>query len=99
MKTLAMFCGQGSQYVGMAKELLKEFPESKLTFEEAEDTSKTNIRKLCDEGPAEDLSLTENQQPCILTVSVAKWRILEKEVDLSHIYHFAGHSLPLYENI
>lgn len=93
--TLAMFPGQGSQYVGMGRQLLSEFPESRLAFEEAEDATRVNIRKLCLEGPESDLKLTANTQPCILTVSVATWRTLQKEAGLSADW-FAGHSLGEY---
>lgn len=93
--TLAMFPGQGSQYVGMGRQLLSEFPESRLAFEEAEDACKVNIRKICLEGPEDELKLTANTQPCILTVSVATWRVLEKEAGFAADW-FAGHSLGEY---
>jgi [acyl-carrier-protein] S-malonyltransferase len=92
---LAMFPGQGSQYVGMGKEALAEFPIVARTFEEAEDTIKVNLRSLCLEGPADTLELTSNQQPSILTLSIAYWRILQEEAGLSCNY-FAGHSLGEY---
>lgn len=94
-KTLAMFPGQGSQSVGMAKELLEEFPQAKAVFEEAEDATGLPIRKLCNEGPAEKLQLTANQQPCILTVSLAMHQILKEEAGFSADY-MAGHSLGEY---
>lgn len=93
--TLAMFPGQGSQYVGMGRHLLSEFPTSRLAFEEAEDAAGINIRKLCLDGPEEDLKLTANTQPCILTVSIAIWRVLESEAGLT-ADTFAGHSLGEY---
>lgn len=95
MSTLAVFPGQGSQKVGMGKELLNDFPIAKHVFEEAEDASRVQIRNLCLEGPSEKLQLTEFQQPCILTVSTAIWRICQSEADLSANY-FAGHSLGEY---
>jgi len=91
-RILAMFPGQGSQFVGMGRDLLSEFPAVKTAFEEAEDAAKINIRKLCFEGPEEDLKLTANTQPCILTVSVATWRVLLNETGLKP-EAFAGHSL------
>lgn len=94
-KTLAMFPGQGSQYVGMGRELLAEFPATKLVFEEAEDATRINVRKLCLEGPEDELKLTANTQPCILTVSVAVWRVLVSEAGFVPAA-FAGHSLGEY---
>ncbi|SMF47161.1 ACP S-malonyltransferase [Pseudobacteriovorax antillogorgiicola] len=95
MKTLAMFPGQGSQYVGMGKSILQEFPYTKEVFEEAEDAAKLSIRKLCFEGPESDLQMTANTQPAILTTSVATWKILQQECGFSSEY-FAGHSLGEY---
>ena len=93
--TLAMFPGQGSQYVGMGRQLLTEFPDSRIAFEEAEDATRINIRKLCLEGPEEELKLTANTQPCILTVSAAIWRVLDREAGFRANW-FAGHSLGEY---
>ncbi len=92
---LAMFPGQGSQTVGMGKSLLSEFPSSKVTFEEAEDATKLQVRKLCFEGPEDELKMTANTQPCILTVSVAIWRVLVEETGIKPDL-FAGHSLGEY---
>lgn len=93
--TLAMFPGQGSQYVGMGRQLLTEFPDSRIAFEEAEDATRINIRKLCLEGPEDELKLTANTQPCILTVSAAIWRVLDREAGFRANW-FAGHSLGEY---
>ncbi len=95
MPTLAMFPGQGSQYVGMGQKLLEAFPETRAIFEEAEDASQIAIRRLCLEGPEDELKLTANTQPCLLTVSVAYWHVLNKELGLD-INYFAGHSLGEY---
>jgi [acyl-carrier-protein] S-malonyltransferase len=95
VKTLVMFPGQGSQFVGMGKELLDNFAVAKLAFEEAEDSAKINIRQLCLDGPEDELKLTANTQPCILTHSVALWRVLKEETDFSPDL-FAGHSLGEY---
>lgn len=94
-KVLAMFPGQGSQYVGMGRELLEHFPTAKETFEEASDTLAVDIRKLCLEAPEHDLNLTANTQPCILTISTAIWRVLKQETGFSPTL-FAGHSLGEY---
>lgn len=95
---LAMFPGQGSQYVGMGKELLQDFPYVKEVFEEAEDACQASIRKLCFDGPESDLTLTFNTQPCILTVSYATWTVLVKELGLQAEL-FAGHSLGEYSAV
>ena len=95
---LAMFPGQGSQYVGMGKSLLEEFPAAKTVFEEAEDAAKIKIRKLCFDGPEDDLKLTANTQPCILTVSVATWKVLRNETGFEPAF-FAGHSLGEYSAV
>ena len=95
MKILAMFPGQGSQVVGMAREILEQFPYAVATFEEAEDASGCGIRRLCLEGPDDELRLTAHAQPCILTVSIAFFRVLQQELSLRADL-FAGHSLGEY---
>jgi [acyl-carrier-protein] S-malonyltransferase len=94
-KTLAMFPGQGSQYVGMAKLLLDEFPYTKEIYEEAEDAAKAPIKKLCLEGPEDQLKLTANTQPCIVATSVATWKVITNEKGFIADM-FAGHSLGEY---
>ena len=91
-----MFPGQGSQSVGMGSKVLTDFPKTKLVFEEAEDAIRHPIRKLCLEGPKEELELTANQQPCILTLSVAIWSVLKDETPAGQAELFAGHSLGEY---
>lgn len=95
VSTLAMFPGQGSQYVGMGKQLVAEFSAARLVFEEAEDAAGIQIRRLCFDGPEEELLLTANTQPCILATSVAVWRVLTSEIEFKPHY-FAGHSLGEY---
>ena len=97
-KVLAMFPGQGSQYVGMGRDLLNEFPAVKVVFEEAEDAARINIRKLCFDGPDDELKLTANTQPCILTVSIAVWKVLTGESGFKPDF-FAGHSLGEYSAV
>ena len=92
---LAMFPGQGSQYVGMGQKLAEDFPYVKEVFEEAEEACHLPLRRLCYEGPESELKLTAFTQPCLLAVSVAYWRVLEREAALRPTY-FAGHSLGEY---
>lgn len=92
---LAMFPGQGSQYVGMAKEVLTNFPATVRLFEESEDACRVNLRKLILDGPESDLKLTANQQPAILVTSVAIWSVLKQETGFVPAL-FAGHSLGEY---
>ena len=97
-QVLAMFPGQGSQYVGMGRELLSEFPATRAVFEEAEDATRLNIRKLCLDGPEDELKLTANTQPCILAVSSAIWRVLKDEAGFAP-FAYAGHSLGEYSAV
>jgi [acyl-carrier-protein] S-malonyltransferase len=86
-----LFPGQGSQAVGMGRELAERFPVAADTFAEADAALGFPISKLCFEGPEEELRLTENTQPAILTVSVAAWRVLAGKGVQPAIA--AGHSL------
>jgi len=96
MKSIAfIFPGQGSQYVGMGKELFENFSVAKKIFEEAEDTLRFAISSLCFKGPEEALKLTENTQPAVLTTSIAALKVLQAEKGMTP--HFtAGHSLGEY---
>src|ERR1700758_2924870 len=92
--TAFLFPGQGSQAVGMGKDLFERFPIARKTFDEADEALGTKLSQLCFEGPEEQLKLTENTQPAILTVSVAAWRVLdEKGIKPGFL---AGHSLGEY---
>src|SRR5882724_8797067 len=89
-----LFPGQGSQSVGMGKDLAEKYPIAWHTFEEADEALGVKFSRLCFEGPEDQLRLTENTQPAILTVSVAAWRILdEKRIRPTFL---AGHSLGEY---
>jgi [acyl-carrier-protein] S-malonyltransferase len=76
MKIAVHFPGQGSQAVGMGRDLAEKFPIAAETFHEADAALGLSLSRLCFEGPEEDLRLTENTQPAILTVSVAAARVL-----------------------
>jgi [acyl-carrier-protein] S-malonyltransferase len=89
-----LFPGQGSQSPGMGKELFEKCPVARRVFEEADDALGFSISRLCFEGPPEDLQLTENTQPAILTVSVAAFRVAA-EAGIAPAF-VAGHSLGEY---
>ena len=99
MTKALVFPGQGSQAVGMGKELAEAFSSAREVFEEVDEALKQKLSKLMFEGPAEKLMLTENAQPALMAVSLACMRILQKEgkFDLSTDAQFvAGHSLGEY---
>ncbi|PEC24851.1 MULTISPECIES: ACP S-malonyltransferase [Bacillus] len=91
-KLAFLFSGQGSQYVGMGKQLYESFPIARQTFEEANDVLSFNLKKLCFEGDIDTLTQTENAQPAILTVSTAAYRVYMNEIGIMPDY-MAGHSL------
>src|SRR5262245_30486446 len=94
MKTAFVFPGQGAQYAGMGRELFEKFPNARRVFDEADGALNSPISRLCFEGAEEDLKLTENTQPAILTTSVAAFRVLEeKGIQPDFV---AGHSLGEY---
>ena len=74
-----MFPGQGSQAVGMGRELAAQYPVAKETFDEADAALGYKLSQLCFEGPEDQLRLTEITQPAILTASVAAWRVLNEK--------------------
>jgi [acyl-carrier-protein] S-malonyltransferase len=93
-KLAFLFPGQASQYPGMGKDLAANFPESRAVFDEADATLGFPLSKMCFEGTEEELKLTENTQPAILTISVAAYRALAArgvQPDFA-----AGHSLGEY---
>ena len=93
-KLTFLFPGQGSQAVGMGKDLAEKHPIARMTFEEADEALGYKLSQLCFEGPEDQLRLTEITQPAILTASVAAWRVLnEKGLKPSFV---AGHSLGEY---
>src|SRR5258707_13986816 len=89
-----LFPGQGSQAVGMGKELAANYPVARQTFEEADEALRYKLSQLCFDGPEEKLKLTETTQPAILTVSVAAFRVLSERGPKPDFV--AGHSLGEY---
>ncbi|KAA0681423.1 ACP S-malonyltransferase [Roseomonas genomospecies 6] len=94
-----VFPGQGSQAVGMGRELAEAFEVARHTFEEVDDALNQRLSRLMFEGPEADLTLTENAQPALMAVSIAVLRVLKDQggLDLSkHAAFVAGHSLGEY---
>lgn len=98
MKIALVFPGQASQYVGMGKELHREFSIARQTYEEISDALSLDIARLCFEGPESELNLTANTQPAIFATSIAALRVLIKETEISPAMA-AGHSLGEYSAI
>ncbi|KUK13754.1 MAG: ACP S-malonyltransferase [Synergistetes bacterium] len=96
MKYAVVFPGQASQYVGMGRELAEKYPIVDETLDEADSVLGIPIKKLCFEGPEEELSKTYNTQPAIMAVSVAFWRLLKDMKPEIKPAFFAGHSLGEY---
>ncbi len=96
-KIAFVFPGQGAQYVGMGKDFVENFPVAKSIFEEASDEVNIDMKKLCFEGPDDELMKTENTQPAILTTSIAMLKVLENEGLNCHMT--AGLSLGEYTSL
>ncbi len=94
-KRAFIFPGQGSQYPGMGKDLADNFPVARHLFEEADDALGSKLSTLCFDGPEDQLKLTANTQPAILTVSIATLRVLQAETGVTADF-LAGHSLGEY---
>ncbi|MGE0753636.1 MAG: ACP S-malonyltransferase [Alphaproteobacteria bacterium] len=99
MKTALLFPGQGSQAVGMGKELAAQFDVARKVFDEVDAALNQKLSALMFEGPSENLTLTENAQPAIMATSIAALRVLEQEKGFnvaSDASFVAGHSLGEY---
>ena len=93
-----IFPGQGSQIIGMGKELFDKYDLVKVLFKEADDILGISLTKIILEGPKEELDLTINTQPAIFLISYSIFNIIKKEfnIDLYKAKYFAGHSLGEY---
>jgi len=93
-----LFPGQGSQSVGMVRDLYNNFDYIKVLFEEAEDALNLPIKKIIFEGPTDILNQTENTQPAIFLVSFSIFNVIKNETsfDITKADYFAGHSLGEY---
>ncbi|ARN85237.1 ACP S-malonyltransferase [Candidatus Nucleicultrix amoebiphila] len=90
-----VFPGQGSQSVGMGKSIYDAYPVAREVFQEVDEVLKQNLTKIIFEGPDQELMLTENTQPALMTVSMAIVRVLQKEAGQKPKF-LAGHSLGEY---
>lgn len=95
MSTAFIFPGQGSQAVGMCSQLAEEFASVKLLFEQASDALGVDLWAMTQEGPADQLGMTENTQPALLTAGVAAWQVW-RELGGAKPTVMAGHSLGEY---
>ncbi len=98
MKLAFTFPGQGSQSVGMGKDLADNFASARAVFDEIDDVLSQNLSGLMWDGPMEDLTLTANTQPALMACSLAAMRVLKHEfdIDVSAASYVAGHSLGEY---
>jgi [acyl-carrier-protein] S-malonyltransferase len=92
------FPGQGSQSIGMGKDLAEAFPAARAVFDEIDDTLSQKLSHLMFEGPIEDLTLTANTQPALMAASIAAMRVLKSDfdIDVTAAKYVAGHSLGEY---
>ncbi len=96
-KLAFLFPGQASQYVGMGRDLAENFPAARRVFDEADGSLDFSVSRLCFEAAAEELKLTENTQPAMLSASIAAYRALEERGVVPD--YVAGHSLGEYSAV
>lgn len=99
MKYAFVFPGQGSQFVGMGKELAENFASAREVFQEVNDALSQDLFKIMVEGPDSELTMTANTQPALMAFSMAVVRVLEKDFDIklkNKAAFVAGHSLGEY---
>ena len=99
MSRAFIFPGQGSQFIGMGKDLAESFPDAKAVFQEVDDALEQKLSEMMFAGEESDLNMTENTQPALMAVSMAVMAVLQKQggLDLAKISsHVAGHSLGEY---
>ena len=99
MASALVFPGQGSQFVGMGKDLADAFTVAREVFLEVDDALNENLSALMFDGDAQDLMLTQNAQPALMAVSMAVVRVLQQEgkISLAETFKYAaGHSLGEY---
>lgn len=99
MKYAFVFPGQGSQFVGMGKELAENFASAREVFQEVNDALSQDLFKIMVEGPDSELTMTANTQPALMAFSMAGVRVLEKDFDIklkNKAAFVAGHSLGEY---
>src|SRR5438093_2557335 len=92
MDVVLLFPGQGSQKPGMGKDLYDAFPAARDVFEEADSALSVALSSLCFNGPAEELTLTHNAQPALLTHGAAVWAVARERL-ANRVRAAAGHSL------
>src|SRR5437899_2447246 len=88
-----LFPGQGVQKPGMGKSLYDRYPAARRVFERAEEVLEMPVRRLCFDGPVEDLNRTEVIQPCVMTVCWASYEVWRESYGLENVSVTAGHSL------
>jgi len=96
VKVAVLFPGQGSQYVGMGKEICEAYPEAAAIFNRADEILGFPLSKLCFEGPEGELTDTVNTQPAVFTTSLALWEALQNRWSGDEVSFVAGHSLGEY---